>query len=77
MPDYKVYQYGQVYEDDQIKEIFKKLEDVNIIVIGTPVYWYTVGGIIKTFIDRLYLFPEAEVLKGKNLYFFCTRICSG
>lgn len=70
MSDYKVYQYGQVYSDDQINEIFKKLENVNTIVIGAPVYWYTVGGILKTFIDRLYLLPEAEVLKGKNLYFF-------
>ncbi len=70
MSDYKVYQYGQVYEDDQINEIFKHLENVDTIVIGTPVYWYTVGGILKTFIDRLYLLREAEVLKGKNLYFF-------
>lgn len=70
MSDYKVYQYGQVYEDDQINEIFKNLENINTIVIGAPVYWYTVGGILKTFIDRLYLLPEAEVLKGKNLYFF-------
>lgn len=70
MSDYKVYQYGQVYEDDQINEIFKNLENANTIVIGAPVYWYTVGGILKTFIDRLYLLPEAKVLKGKNLYFF-------
>ncbi len=54
----------------QISEIFKKLENVDTIVIGTPVYWYTIGGIVKTFIDRLYMLPEAEVLNGKNLYFF-------
>lgn len=70
MSDYKVYQYGQVYPDDQINEIFKNLKNVDTIVIGAPVYWYTVGGIVKTFIDRLYLLSEAEVLKGKNLYFF-------
>lgn len=70
MSDYKVYQYGQAYPDDQINEIFKSIENVSTIVIGAPVYWYTVGGILKTFIDRLYLLPEAEVLKGKNLYFF-------
>lgn len=34
MSDYKVYQYGQVYEDDEINEIFKKLETVDTIVIG-------------------------------------------
>jgi multimeric flavodoxin WrbA len=70
MADYKVNQYDQVYEDDQMSEIFKKIENVDTIVIGSPVYWYTVSGMVKTFIDRLYLLPEAEILKGKNLYFF-------
>lgn len=70
MSDYKVSQYENVYADDQINDIFKVIEDKEILVIGTPVYWYTVGGLLKTFIDRLYLLPEAEVLKGKKLYFF-------
>lgn len=70
MSDYKVSQYGNVLADDQIKDIFKLLEDKDTILIGAPVYWYTVGGILKTFIDRLYMLPEAEILKGKKLYFF-------
>ena len=70
MSDYKVSQYGKVYDDDQINTIFKELEDKETIVIGAPIYWYTVGGILKTFIDRLYMLPEAKVLKGKKLYFF-------
>ena len=70
MSDYRISQYGNVSADDQISEIFKALEDKDTIVIGAPIYWYTVGGILKTFIDRLYMLPEAEVLKGKKLYFF-------
>lgn len=70
MSDYKVSQYGNVYSDDQINDIFKEIEDKDILVIGAPVYWYTVGGLLKTFIDRLYLLPGAEVLRGKKLYFF-------
>lgn len=70
MADYKIYQYGQVYEDDQIKEVFDEIEKVDTIVIGAPIYWYTVGGILKTFIDRLYMLPEAEILRGKKLYLF-------
>lgn len=70
MSEYKISQYGAVYEDDQIKEFLSELKDADTLVIGSPVYWYTVGGILKTFIDRLYLLPEAEVLKGKELYFF-------
>lgn len=70
MVDYKISQYGQVYEDDQIWEVFKEIEKVDTLLIGAPVYWYTVSGILKTFIDRLYMLPEAEVLKGKKLYLF-------
>lgn len=68
--DYKIDQYGVVTKEDEIKKLFKQLEDKDTIVIGTPVYWYTVGGILKTFIDRLYMLSEAEILKGKKLYFF-------
>ena len=70
MSDYKIYQYGQVFEDDQIKDIFDEIKKYDTLIIGTPVYWYTIGGMLKTLIDRLYLLKEAENLKGKKLYFF-------
>lgn len=70
MADYKICQYGQVNEDDQIGDVFKEIEKVDTILIGAPIYWYTVGGILKTFIDRLYLLPEAKVLRDKKLYLF-------
>lgn len=70
MSDYRISQYGQIYADDQMKEVMTKIEAVDTLVIGAPVYWYTVGGMLKTFIDRLYMLPEAEVLKGKKLYLF-------
>ena len=70
MSDYKISQYGAVDENDQISEVFNKIKDYDTLVIGTPVYWYTVSGILKTFIDRLYMLPEAEILRGKKLYLF-------
>ena len=70
MSDYKIYQYGQVYEDDQIKDVFDKIEKVDTIVIGSPVYWYTLSGILKTFIDRFYMLDDAKKLNGKKLYLF-------
>ena len=70
MVDYKIYQYGQVYEDDQLEKVFANIRMADTLVIGAPVYWYTVGGMLKTFIDRLYVLPEAEYLKGKKLYLF-------
>lgn len=70
MADYRISQYGQVFDDDEMKEVLKKIDDCDVLVIGSPVYWYTVGGMLKTFIDRLYMLPEAEALKGKKLYLF-------
>lgn len=70
LSDYQISQYGNISKDDQITEIFEQLKDKDTLVIGSPVYWYTVGGILKTFIDRLYLLPESKILKGKHLYFF-------
>lgn len=70
MADYRISQYGQVFDDDEIKDVLKKIDECDILVIGSPVYWYTVGGMLKTFIDRLYMLPEAVFLKGKQLYLF-------
>ena len=70
MADYRISQYGQVFEDDEMKEVLKEIDKYDILVIGSPLYWYTVGGMLKTFIDRLYMLPEAEVLRGKKLYLF-------
>ncbi len=68
--EYKICQYGVVDDSDEIKEVFGKIKDAETLVIGAPVYWYTIGGILKTFIDRLYMLPESEHLKGKKLYLF-------
>ena len=70
MADYRISQYGQVFEDDEMKEVLIEMDKYDILVIGSPVYWYTVGGMLKTFVDRLYMLPEAEALRGKKLYLF-------
>lgn len=70
MCDYNVSQFGAIRENDQMKDILNVIKDYDTLVIGTPVYFYTVSGILKTFIDRLYLLEEAKCLKGKKLYFF-------
>lgn len=70
MVDYRISQYGQVFEDDEMKDVLKEMDKYDILVIGSPVYWYTVGGMLKIFIDRLYMLPEAEALRGKKLYLF-------
>ena len=70
MSDYEISQYGAVRDNDQIKEMLSVIGNYDTLLIGSPVYFYTISGILKTFIDRLYLLPEAEILKGKKVYFF-------
>ena len=68
--DYKIYQLGQQYDDDQLAAVLGAMEQADTIVIGTPVYWHTMSGTLKTFIDRLYALDKpVKELAGKKFYF--------
>lgn len=68
--DYKIYQLGQHFGDDQLSLVLSSMSQADTIVIGTPVYWHTMSGGLKTFIDRLYeLDRPVGALSGKKLYF--------
>ncbi len=41
---------------DDMQEIYKKLEEADALVLGSPTYYYNVSGITKMFIDRLYAY---------------------
>lgn len=63
----------QISYEDRFEKGLQKQKEIcgaDIILIGTPAYWDTISGLLKTFIDRLYMLPEAEKLNGKKLYFF-------
>jgi putative NADPH-quinone reductase len=40
-----------IYEDD-FESIFKKIEESDVIILGSPCYWGDVSGIMKNFFDR-------------------------
>lgn len=42
-----------VLKDDITKEMLKEICDSDVIVFVTPVYYYSVSGQLKTFIDRM------------------------
>lgn len=48
----------------------RELMDSNVIVLATPVYFYTMSGMMKTFIDRMT--PYFGQLSGKDFYFILT-----
>jgi len=54
---------------DDMNSLYKKIIDSDVLVFGTPVYWYGPTGIMKMFIDRFVFFncPEnRQKIKGKS-----------
>ena len=45
--DYKVYGYGQNFADDQFTEIVEQMKAADTIVIGSPVYWHNMSGMVR------------------------------
>lgn len=51
---------------DEMSHIYSKLENADVIVFGTPVYWYGPSGKMKLLIDRLRPYIANGKLKGKK-----------
>ncbi|MEG0250835.1 MAG: flavodoxin family protein [Peptostreptococcus sp.] len=52
---------------DDMEEILGKMSNADVIVMATPVYFYSVSAQMKTLIDRTY--PVFKNLKNKEFYF--------
>ena len=52
--------------DDDMQLLYPKLEGADVIVFGTPLYWYGPTGKMKLMIDRLRPFIASKKLKGKK-----------
>ncbi|MTV48304.1 flavodoxin family protein [Heliobacillus mobilis] len=48
--------YGKCAVNDDLAPILKKVEEVDAIIVGSPVYFGSVSGELRSFIERL-LFP--------------------
>lgn len=55
-----------VYKDD-IPEILEKMIKSDIIVLASPIYFYSIAGQMKTLIDRCY--AKFNLLSDKEFYF--------
>lgn len=69
LSDYKLYSYGQNYADDQFTEIVGEMKKAGTIVIGSPVYWHSMSGIVRNLIDRFYGPVSQGELKGRKFAF--------
>ena len=59
---------GCIVEDD-MQSLYPKLNQADVIVIASPIYFFTVSAQIKLFIDRWYAFEGVggNSLRGKQL----------
>lgn len=64
--DYKIYQLGQHFDDDQFEEVIAKMQAADTWVICTPVYWHNMSGHLKTWFDRMSGYPHS-MWYGKQL----------
>lgn len=57
----------QCIQKDDMKDILNRMVEADVIVMATPVYFYTMDGQMKTLIDRTV--PRYEEIAGKDFYF--------
>ncbi|MCD8028436.1 MAG: flavodoxin family protein [Erysipelotrichaceae bacterium] len=67
--DYKIYSYGQSFDDDQFDEVVNKMSEADMIVLGSPLYWHSMSGAVRNMIDCFYQHVDESLLKGKDFYF--------
>ncbi len=52
--------------DDDMQDIYPRIEAADVILFGTPLYWYGPSGPMKLLMDRLLPYSETDRLKGKQ-----------
>jgi multimeric flavodoxin WrbA len=52
--------------NDEMQQIYPKMAEADVIVFGTPIYWYGPSAKMKMLIDRMRPFVENKKLVGKR-----------
>jgi multimeric flavodoxin WrbA len=61
---------GKCSQKDDMTEVLNKMAEADVIVMSTPVYFYTMSGQMKTLIDRCC--ARYTEITGKEFYFIVT-----
>lgn len=61
---------GICVQKDDMADILEQIMGADVIVLATPVYFYSVNGQLKTLIDRT--FARYKQITGKDFYFIAT-----
>ncbi|MHC5229147.1 flavodoxin family protein [Enterococcus sp. LJL99] len=60
LADYHLNQLGQDYDGDEFFLVINQLQEADVLVIETPVYWSSMSGYLKNFLDRLTELPSVD-----------------
>lgn len=69
LTDYRINFYGQTLEGDQFDEVYKKMTEADVIVMGSPVYWHNICASMRTLMERFYGPVKSGAFSGKRLFF--------
>ncbi len=67
--------YGKCPVNDDLKPIFKKVEETDAIILGSPIYFGMTSGMIRSFLERLMF--QYLVYDGNYSSLFEKRIQTG
>jgi multimeric flavodoxin WrbA len=65
---------GKCVQKDDMAEVLEKMVAADVIVMATPVYFYTMNGQMKTLIDRTC--PRYTEISNKDMYFIMAAAVS-
>jgi multimeric flavodoxin WrbA len=75
------YDYEHRNRGDDFEPLMKRILEFDHIVVGSPVYWYSVSPPVKVFLDRITdfldipeLLDDGRRLRGKTGHIVCTSI---
>lgn len=69
LTDHVIGCYGQELENDELDTVITSMEEADVIVIGSPVYWHNICGSVRNVLDRFYGRVENGQFSGKKMYF--------
>ncbi|MFC6999090.1 flavodoxin family protein [Rufibacter roseus] len=62
------YRYQNDYPpEDKFLQVVEQVLQHQVIILATPVYWYAMSGLMKTFFDRLTDLVTVQKSKGRQL----------
>lgn len=68
LADYRINSYGSELPGDQLPEIIEQMKQADVVVIGTPVYWHNLAGVLRVLMDRFYGWIEEDAFEGTPMF---------